>query len=394
MGIRNGAPNILKCIKRGLYHRSAKNYTIYVDGEFMRYKGMIDNNMAKADAEAAIAQTSFEYLRRIVNDIEELLGKRAKLIKVFMDGERVSNKTTKRSEFYFDSGLIRVMFKRLCACQQNFAVKELKYGESELQMYLTRDQSNDLNVFLTNDSDMISICYGHTPKVSENYDRRQHTQHQVKLLEKSIADDNNEYVKDFDVLDSCVWINCGREVRAIGFDFITERVIYTPRIFRTFVAFCQTDFTENLFPESMINGILHASDEDKQFINGLTDINAIAAALQVLGIRGGGSIKRDRKLAFTKFDPTAIELAVLMYIQYISTGSMPNCNIPSNDMSYACRQYLYAMRRQDTCFTLKALREWAKSISLSEAIDNLNTFIDDPMTDVIAAKKRKIQQLE
>lgn len=391
MGIRNGAPNILKNIQRGLYNKKAKNYTIYVDGEFMRYKGMIDNNMARVDAEAAIAQTSFAYLQRVLNDIEELLGKRAQLIKIFMDGERVSNKTTKRSEFYFDSGLIRVMFKRLCACQPNYAVKELDYGESELQMYLTRDQTNELNVFLTNDSDMISICYGHTPNVTETFDRNKHTEFQQQLLRKSIADDNNEYVSNYAVSDSCVWINCGREIRAIGFDYICDRVIYTPRVFRTFVAFCQTDFTENLFPESMIEGIMRAPDEDKRYINTLTYINDIAAALQVLGIRGGGNIKRDKKLQNSKFDPASIELAVSMYIQYITTGVMLNCKLPSNDMSLACRQYLYAMRRQDKCFNLKALREWSRTISLQEAIENLKLFIHTPMEEP-SPKKRKIKQ--
>lgn len=397
MGIKNGAPNIIYRIRRGLYHKKAKNFNIYVDGELMRYKGMIDENLSKTNAEEAIACSSFQYLKRMVNSIEDLLGGRAKFVKVFMDGARVNNKETKRSEFHFDACLIRTLFKRLCALQ-HYSVDDLQYGESELQMYLTRDKSKELNVFLTSDSDMISICYGHTPTVEfiddpeRKFNSQTDTVMPIQTILQTINDGNFIYPSNMKITDSCMWVNCNREGLAIGFDFIIDRMIYEPKIFRTFIAFCQTDFTENLFPESMIDGILMADCEDKRYVNTLSNANDIAAILQVLGLRGGGQIKRDRKSLLSKFDSDAIEKAAAMYIEYIETGFMPNEKMPRIDMSLASRHYLYAMRQQDDCFTLKSLQLWAKSCSLSEAIDNMHLYLGTLVRKNLNVKKRKLEQ--
>lgn len=389
MGIKNGAPIIIKHLRRGLYFKDAQVYNIYVDGELMRYRGMIEANLCKNNAEEAIAITSFDYLKSTINKIHELMGRRSRYIKVMMDGARVANKETNRAKVNHDVHLIRRLFKHYCSVE-NYSVLELHHGESELQMYLQRDQTSELNIFLTNDSDMISICYGHTPVLNEKFDSLEDSVLHNRCYAEAIDDCNLSYPKNIKVLDSCMWINCGRSVEAIGFDFIADRLVFEPKIFRTFIACCKTDFTEGLFCDSMVDGIMKASDADKKFINTLSDINEIAAALQLIGLRNNGLIKRDSFKPNAKFKPDDISRAILMYIQYIETGYMPCDTMPRNDMSLACRHYLYAMRQQDDCFVLKSLRTWAKSIDIKEAISNMNECLGSFVPKERILKRKKV----
>lgn len=390
MGIKNGAPTIISHIRHGLYHKNAKNYNIYVDGELMRYRGMIEENLSKNNAEEAIAITSFDFLKRTIKNIEEMMGCRAQIVKVYMDGARVANKETNRPRIHHNVALIRRLFKLYCGMNA-YDVMELSKGESELQMYLRRDTNAELNVFLTNDSDMISICYGHTPHIeSENqFTPTEHTIFTDRMYAVSIDDCNQNYPKNVVVRDSCVWVNCGRDVMAIGFDFISERLLFSPKIFRTLIAFCKTDFTDGLYSESMIGAIMLADDDSKAFVNTLHDINEIGAVLQVLGLKYGGQIKRNTNNKQATFDAGNISKAVAMYIQYIETGYMPDAEMPRNDMALACRHYLYAMRNQDDCFTLKALQCWAASVDLAETIKNMRMHLGTFVPKVLLDRKRK-----
>lgn len=389
MGIKNGAPTILSFMRKGIYNRNCGKYKIMIDGEYMRYKGMIESNLTKHNAEEAIAATSYDYMHNIIHNIEGLIGRCADEIRVFMDGTRVSNKETCRADFKFDAGLIRTIFKSICM-EHGHSVIELQHGESELQMYLQRDKTMPLNVFLTNDSDMISICYGHRP-ISKTG--------KFTLCENLppkydyASDANSVYSEPNDIIDSCVWINCSRETVAIGFDLIDDRFIYTPDVFRVFIALCGTDFTSNLLTDSMIAGILTAVDDDKKFINNLTDINEIAACLQMLGIRNGGTIKRATPVQKTKkmptthlfnpitglpilpdYNPNDLHRAITMYREYITTGKMDDSTIPRPNMSNICRQFLYAMKGQDDDFVKKSLNTWARQTTLQYALDCFKSY--------------------
>lgn len=400
MGIR-GAPNILTCFKRGLYHKHAKSYAISVDGELMRYKGMIESNCCKHNAEEAIAASSVDYLRNKINNIEKLIGRRAEYIIVYMDGIRVNNKVTNRPDFAFDATLIRTVFKALCL-ERGYRIHELEHGESELQMYLRRDQALELNVFLTNDSDMLSICYGHKPKITQDLDGSKYTfdftkdfmqqpNYTLDVATDGIFDGSYIYPGMVKVLDSCVWINSGRAaVTAIGFDGCEERLCYNQKVFRCFVAFCGTDFTSSLLTDSMINGVMSAEHEDRKYINTLENINEIGASILLLGIRSGGSIKRATSAnASNQFCANSIAKSVCMYIDYISSGVMSIDKIPHQNMSVVCREYLYAMKNQDDTFVKKALVMWAQNTKLPEAIENLRKYLGTYSTSVQLKNVRK-----
>ncbi|AYP97918.1 PolH/gran [Mauternbach virus] len=389
MGIKNGAPEIIPFLKNGVYNRNASSYKVMVDGELMRYKGMIATNLTKHDVEHAIAVTSYDYLSNSIQDISRSIGRIPEEIIVYMDGSRVANKETNRADFRFDAQLIRTIFTSICA-EHNYKVIELPHGESELQMYLQRDRTSPLNVFLTNDSDMISICYGHKPSSKTSQftlmDEKEHYVRRNELKAKKITDNNIEYINSNDIVDSCVWVNCTRgEMTLIGFDFVDGRFLYSQESFRVFISLCGTDFTPSLLTTSMVNGILTAKNCDKHYINSLTDINQISACFQMLGIRSGGTIKRyapttkDCNKTFTmqpgnspnSYNPNEIVQAINMYRDYISFGTMPNVIIPRPNMSIICRHYLYAMRGQDSNFVKKNLLTWATNTSLKDAVENL-----------------------
>lgn len=398
MGIKNGAPDIIAVIRHGVFNKNAKNYKIIVDGELMRYKGMIEANLCKHNAEEAIAATSFDYMKNIILQLELFIGKRAQDVIVFMDGSRVFNKESGRGDFKFDANLIRRLFKSICF-QYGYTVNELIHGESELQMYLQRDKTIELNVFLTNDSDMISICYGHVPTLEyiddggDSVEDLEPADEAAKVLgvtefqnlkaidgsstAHEIVDGNRIYnLQKVKVTDSCLWINSGKTITAIGFDFIETRIHFGVLAFRTFVAFCGTDFTGNLLTDSMISAVLLADKEDIAFVNTLVDINDIAGCLLVLGLRSKGTIKRfDAKAKNDVFSADDISTSTEMYLNYIASGKMANVEIARPNMGLACRHYLYALRGQDLCFAKAPLIAWALKTPLREAVDNIHRYL-------------------
>lgn len=397
MGILNGS-RIMINFKTGLYKFDPENYNIYVDGELIRYKGMIEENLSKHDAEEAIALASFQYLTRLIKSIELLLKRRANQVTVYLDGSRVTNKVVNRPEFKFDAGLIRRIFAIFCT-ENNMKIINLNHGESELQMYLKRDKNIDLNVFVTNDSDMLSICYGHTSTIDgvvcENIEKYTIEKIVDNLRCCAIEDDNFRYLPGLHVKDSCLWINCGKKIVAYGFDNTKINISYKPHIFRTFVALCGTDFTPSMLTETLINGVMKACKKDIEYINCLDDINEIAACLLVIGIKGGGTIKRKEDYSKATFNYTEIPTMVNMYIDYISTGRMSEDLIPRPQMSYACRHYLYAMKGQDDNFTKKALYIWSCGVELKYLISAFKKYIgtyicdDDKLSNSKIIKKRK-----
>lgn len=387
MGIKNGASDIITVIKRGLYNKHARSYKIIVDGELMRYKGMIECNLTKHNAEEAIAATSFDYMQRQIEQIELFIGRRANEIIVFMDGSRVFNKESGRADFKFDAGLIRITFKTICF-QHGYTMNELVDGESELQMYLLRDKTMDLNVFLTNDSDMISICYGHTPTLKYIKDTLSDEDALCSVIDRqgvNVANNTTSEIIDMNqiynlnkvkISDSCLWINSGKTVTAVGFDFIERRVHFNTLSFRTFISFCGTDFTSSLFTDSMISGILLSDRSDIEFINSLEDSNDIAGCLLAIGVRAGGTIKRfDDQAKKASFSPYDIDASTKKYLEYIETGKMTNSTMIRSNMGLATRHYLYAMKGQDSCFIKKSLTVWAGSTSLEECVFNLKMYL-------------------
>lgn len=368
MGVKSGHL-FVDVIKFGRYNKQARKFVIYVDGENIRYRGMISSNLSTHNAEEAIAVTSFEYLKNAVRKIELLLGRICEDVIVYMDGKRVANKTANRAVFKYDAAMIREIFKGICG-EHGYTVIDLRHGESELQMYLQRNREMDVNVFLTNDTDMIPICYDHIPFISWTDDEYQRG---MGDNESGILDFNSSYK----VVDSCLWVNCGTKgIVAIGLDNVRQKLRFNLTVFRVFIALCGTDFTESMFTESMITTILGMSDQDVAYVNSLTDdpvteivIHQIVSALLLHSLRFGARIKPlGKKLNDLNASFENVAKAVSMYMDYVSSGSMVNDEIPRPNMSTMMRKYIYVMKGQTDLGNLekKRLTAWANVATFAE----------------------------
>lgn len=379
MGVKCGHL-FVDLIKFGKYNKDAKKFVIYVDGENIRYRGMISSNLTTHNVEEAIALTSFEYLKNCVRKIELLLGKLSEDVIVYMDGKRVSNKTANRAVFKYDATLIREIFKGICA-KHGYSVIDLRHGESELQMYLQRKKDMDLNVFLTNDTDMIPICYNHMPTISWTDDDINCA---IDVNESGITNFNSSYR----IVDSCLWINCGtKEIIAVGMDNVKQKLRFNVTVFRILIAACGTDFTESLLTESMVTSILQMSDSEVEFINNLTHnattldscIHEVLCCFLLHALRFGATIKREGKKSKNDLNVSIdnMKKSVSMYIDYVTSGSMTSDEIPRQNMSVIMRKYLHAMKGEYDLNNLekKALMKWSNEIKFEDAISNMRNHI-------------------
>jgi hypothetical protein len=370
MGIRLGN-RLANLVGVGLYHQAAKKYRIYVDGEMMRYKGMIEENMTTENAEIAIAKGSFAYLNQLINTIEEHLSRRCIEVIVYMDGERVRNKVTNRKEYPFDSKVIRNTFVNLCKTR-GFMVHLLKQGESELQMYLNRDQTSQLNAFVTSDSDMLSICYGHVPKYQEREVDVSPIEQVMPIKTREIRDNNFKYsVKNkLVVTDSCVWINPKKDALTfIGFDLLGD---FDTLPFKVLAMLCGTDFTPSLITASMLESIFVATSEEKNIINSITDPLLLAAAFVYLGVKHRGRLcKLYGGLPSNYKDACAnFQLMMVTYLEYINEGCMRDIVMPRPNMGVVSRCLLTFMGSGG--FTIQKLQQWCKRVPLNCAIETIS----------------------
>jgi hypothetical protein len=411
MGIAVGTSHILNSFRKGVYKRKfIKSYNIYVDGELIRYKGMISDNLTKHDAEEAIAKTSYDYLINLIKLIRNHFNMSPNSVIVYLDGRRVTNKVVDRSDFKFDAGLIRAVFEMYCK-DNGMDVKKLEVGDSELFMYINRDRSVDLNVFVTNDSDMISICYGHKPinydckeKLEISYDTTttittttttpivvkampglyaQHEQQQ----QRAIIDDNFVYSERNDVQDSCLWINCGKDIVAYGMDNTIDRLRLNAKQFRTFVALCGTDFTPSMFTETMVGSVMNCccrgNDQDLielDILNSITDINIITAGLLKISVKYGGTLKRDDQKCYPHDHDILEDMKILIetYITYMSEGLAETSIVFRPSMAYVSRLYLYAMIDSGAPKLTKAyLQAWSNATPMKVALDRFLNNVSD-----------------
>lgn len=390
MGIKTGSSKILTKFKNGLYNHKPKKYNIYVDGELMRYKGMIESTMSQLNPEKSIAEKSFQYMQNLIISTITFIGIKPNKIYIFLDGKRVLNKKRTQSVIKFNACLIREYFKEYCN-QFQYIVNELIYGESEIQMYIQRDQTMNLNCFLTNDSDMLSICYNHKVKIFDKNNNNvidnfnlTHTDNieqpiiDLNLI-RNIENLNSKYstsiLENYDIYDSCLWINSGRIITAIGFDNCINRLKYNTNVFHIFIALCGTDFTNNLFTETIISSILNASEIDRKYINELNNYHEIIAALLFVAIKNGCVLKRSKNITNTTDDSVsnnlnAIEKCLNIYCNYINTGVMSNEEIIEINMADINYMYLKAMKN-DERFSKKSMQLWAYTTVLDDVIDNI-----------------------
>lgn len=274
MGIENGANEIISLFEKGLYAKRPTRYEISIDGELVLYKGMTQENLSRRNAEEHIAVDSYNYLVNMCLKIERMILQQQQQqqprritpqhrIVVYMDSvsERVMNKKIRSHQLAsLDSHLMRNLFITMCERNGHIFVEQLgKGGESELQMYLLRDQTCPLNIFVTNDSDFISIAYNHQPKTAKPLMLRDILPIEATDASGEILDSNNSYEDCSKIVDSCLWIKCcgsKSAMRAYGLDYNVRLVDFSTSTFRLLVALCGTDFTTNILTTSMIRNIV------------------------------------------------------------------------------------------------------------------------------------------
>lgn len=379
MGLKYGARKFLELLRHGLYNHGARTYTIYVDGELMRYKGLIANNMSLHNACDAIANTAFDYMMHMVRDIESLMAVSAKEIVVYMDGtKRIHNKVIRTTCNQFDTQLIRNLFKSKCILNK-LSVCELSTGESELQMYIQRDRTNNLNIFLTSDSDMIAIAYDHRPSTSIPYEKlhldNNNNEETTATTTERIANDNCVYGSEFcdEIVDSCLWINCSYSIFAVGCDFGAHRLRYQRLAFLVMVGMCGTDFTQSMLTETMICGILKATDDDVNYVNNLHEIQSLVCAFVYLGIKNGGTIKpipAKRIITTTKPSECLCDYVanISYYIDYIDAGIMTETDTVEVNMPILLRNILTMLGYTGNSFKKSEIATWTQMNDIDNVI--------------------------
>lgn len=406
MGIKNGS-KFYELFQYGLYNKHPKNCNIYVDGEYIRHKGKTLDNTSLPNPEENIARSSFDYLNNIKNIIEQFTKRIITPDKIFvyMDGKRIINKVTRSKDNRFDDSIIRETFIRLCA-QYGFTVCRLVDGEAELQMYLTRDKNTDLNIFVTSDSDLFSICYDHIPYIEQNGKTIENQQNfflkeNLKISKnntnETVKDLNYEYPSDVNVKDSCVWVSCRsikqncdlprkKEIDLIGFDGAKYRIGIETFQFRVFVALCGTDFTDHLFSLSMIEHIIEVIKTNAEFIdflNSLNDVYEISAAFLYIGVKMGGSCIRNTSKKFTT-DFKNFEVILKTYINYIETGKM-NVTMPSFGSMFLMLELLFNSMRagNNTKFKFSDFKLLCEQQSLRTSINNVKNYLEKRSHDYL-----------
>lgn len=387
MGILNGNV-IVGRFKDGLYNRTPESYEVYVDGELMRYKGMTSDNLARHDVEHGVANSSFLYLCRLIRQLEEHLNKKPYQVTVYMDGKRVTNKVSHMTDFQLDTNLTRTLFIRLCI-EGGMFVNHLDQGESELQMHMKHNRERPLTVYITCDTDLISILYGHQPIINEKrIDFRKYVtddKTQVDVADcpyvtvndkpNKFQDSNLIYVNDakYKIVDSIVWLNCVKDTIVMyGMDNTMANMSLNPMVFRSFMALCGTDFTPPAFPTSYINAILKINRSDAEVINSLTDHFDIFAALLVVGYKNGGSLKRKKKPMHTSVSRETVIMMLKYYIDYVTTGIMTDNSIPQPSMPWLTRYVIWCAMNGRSFKTKRAQARYMAETEIGDLLRNVS----------------------
>lgn len=360
MGIKRGVDSFRAAFSTGLYNNkqlTANDVRVYVDGDNLLYKGFVTSAKLSTDAERSIAFHGVRFLDNLVSVLAETLGISTRLgrrVTVVLDAnQRVANKEWRIDHHPLDRERLRTIYCRLCE-DRGYNVQALQEGEAELQMYLQRDRSVRLNVFVSCDTDTFSICYGHKPTIvgDRYFDRQIHTEpmsfqdlNRVSSCRLVMQDNNLRYTDDLSdyVRDSCLVLqNTRNKYYLFGMDYCADFVGYTMTAFQTLVALCGTDFTEPMFTPTMVREIMSTTKNQMDFINNQgNDIVRLTAAMVLVAIRNGATLPRSKVSSIHKLVDCPSEFYRILtdnteqYIKYVRTGIMDNRAIEHIDMNKA-----------------------------------------------------------
>lgn len=317
-----------------------------------------------------------------------------------MNGKRPDNKTIRTYNSSLDDHETRNYFKHMCA-DNGYRIVQLEAGENELQMYKTCEMHSSLNVFLTRDSDMLSILYGHRPSIVFRHDtNRPYTNFTTDSTpvtnQSNIVDTNDTYdtLLDCRIFDSCAWAICDlykngirTNITMLGFDFSAERFGYNTLVWRAYCALCGTDFTRAQLTTSMLtSAIQNMRAEERDLINTRNDelethqLLEIVVAFFLAASRSGSLKKATRPLdvnvdSFYKWTEK-LTTTIRLYYTYITCGVMPHKEIPQIDDPYNCfMNIMYACRGKRTqAFEKKALKQGSQRVNLDTCLENLRHY--------------------
>lgn len=263
MGIKNKIP--IKNNLNGFYNKYNFDYNIVIDGENIRYKALNKYNLMNTqDTEKQLVDTIMKYLYRLIYTIikPKMNDQKPKNIYIYMDtGKRAKNKEIRRTTI--DTVLnanYRNLFMKSCNNTFEYKLIDNIIGEAELLMYLTRDKTIPLNIFVTGDTDIITICYGHKAilnNINEN-----------NVNSCDIINDNFYKNNSNNLVDSAVWFDCSSK-QFFGLDSLQQNFRYSKNTFLTILAFAGCDYIQPLVTESMLSYLLNFSDETIKIIESL-----------------------------------------------------------------------------------------------------------------------------
>lgn len=302
-----------------LYFRNAgniyrpKQYKINVDGSNLMFKGLSDN---ETDIER-IAQKSFIFLQTLIGDIMDILESQCKpSIDIYFDqGNRNPSKADRRPTEIMDE-MIQVKHLLIMKCNNAGYNTPAINGEAELYMYLKRDIKQNLNIFVTGDTDIYPITYNHTVELPENtteFDDICQSTERSKVL--ALAYKNGDII-----FDSAVVYLWGKENILFSVDNCAKHISMSPNCFHILCGLGGTDYTQPVLTKTMVMIILSNINQfEEPKLNTWLDY---ILTLLIYAIKNGASLK-PKPSAYVVDENINIKDCLKIYdayIKYIKTG--------------------------------------------------------------------------
>jgi len=387
----------ISSLKQGLYNSKPNNYRVYIDGSFFWHKGDIKIYKTQNDVEHLMASVAYNYILNILKLVYLHFNNLHPLnVYIYMDGERIENKRQRtESTTTYKKSLLVDIFVNLCQKNiPNCKIEQLLVGESELQMYKNRDISSDVNLFITGDTDMVSIMYGHRSKCTNfNLSDIQTNHH---LYGEGIVDLNFTYpyalLQCNGVSDSCVWLKDIKDNRQfIGFDFSEDIINIPKRLFRIYIALCGTDFTNKMLTESMSLNFMNIKKHDLEHFQHLLDNNnnnnnlcdivyGIIYVCCKMGKFTLPKLKKDQNVDNSYFSIQDMENKIKIYLDYIESGIMTKSIInDNNNNSIVCHKIVKSMTEMMSAPIIqsRSVLQWCNNNNFSTAIENVKKNIKE-----------------
>lgn len=313
-----GIKSYMCLLKYGSYGgvpKDPKRIGIYLDAEYLHYKGRLSDALNSSNAEFEIATIATKFTNELVQKIKKMFGKCQYTVYAYFDGIRNNNKEARIYDGSLDKGEIVKLFKTSLG-KENIEIVQLNFGESELLMYKERDRTNCINIMVTGDSDMYPILYEHKPQKDgieletlpkgeeKSFDFNYNT---IKLLTYD----------EPDIKDSVSWIFVNKTNAIVCADFMNFNI--TKKQFRQLACYMGCDYSPPLLSKSMIDSLLPCL-RSNNIPTDLTDLQFLVVILAYSFHYE--SARRPRKNEFNT--STTLRKIInngLIYNKYLETGS-------------------------------------------------------------------------